>query len=229
MECRVKMSWFRWAAALVGGLLAASPAARAAESHETAAAGGHEHCHPTAQGPGTGVKADESAREDGARYLRSERSYQVPDVTLVDDGAHPVRLREALAADEPVMLNFIFTTCTAICPVMTRIFARVPQELGPEAAKLRLISISIDPEQDTPKRLRAYAERVGAGPRWRFLTGSVEDIEAVERAFDAYRGDKMNHQPLTLLRPAAGRPWVRMDGFASAAELAREYERVVAR
>ena len=153
----------------------------------------------------------------------------MPDVTLVDAGARPVRLREALAADEPVMLNFIFTTCTAICPVMSRIFARVPQELGREAARVRLISISIDPEQDTPKQLRAYAERFGAGPRWQFLTGSAADIEAVERAFDAYRGDKMNHEPLTLLRPSPGRPWVRLDGFASPAELAREYERVVSR
>ncbi len=228
MELRATAPRLRWAGALVGGLLLASPAGRAEEVHQAAAAG-HEHCHPAAQGPGGAAKAADGARDGDARYVRSERSYDVPDVTLVDDGAHPVRLRDALAADEPVMLNFIFTTCTAICPVMSRIFARVPQELGPEAARLRLISITIDPEQDTPKQLRAYAERFGAGPRWRFLTGRVEDIQAVERAFDAYRGDKMNHQPLTLLRAAAGRPWVRVDGFASPADLAREYERVVAR
>jgi protein SCO1/2 len=148
-------------------------------------------------------------------------------VTLVDDAGRPVDLREALAADEPVMLNFIFTTCTAICPVMTGIFARVPEELGAEAGRLRMVSISIDPEQDTPSRLRAYGQRFGAGPRWSFLTGSAKDVEAVERAFDAYRGDKMNHEPLTLLRAGPGRPWIRIDGFASPAELAREYERAL--
>jgi protein SCO1/2 len=112
---------------------------------------------------------------------------------------------------------------------MTRIFARVPAELGEEARRFRLISISIDPEQDTPKQLRAYAERFGAGDRWRFLTGRAEDIVTVERAFDAYRGDKMNHQPLTLLRAGPDRSWVRLDGFASPAELAREYERIARR
>jgi protein SCO1/2 len=215
------------AGALVGGLLLA-PAAGRAEEARHAAASGHEDCHSAAPKP-DGAAANVEAAGTGGRYVRSERNYSVPDVTLVDDGDRPVRLREAFAADEPVMLNFIFTTCTAICPVMSRIFARVPQVLGRRADRLRLISISIDPEQDTPKRLRAYAERFGAGPRWRFLTGSVEDVKAVERAFDAYRGDKMNHRPLTLLRPAAGRPWVRLDGFASPAELAREYERVVSR
>jgi protein SCO1/2 len=215
---------FRWIVAAAGGLMVAS-AGHAGEAPQGEAAG-HSCCHP-AKPAAAAVEA--AARPAAAGYVRSERTYAVPDVTLVDEGARPVRLREALAGDEPVMLNFIFTTCTAICPVMSRIFARVPQELGAEAGRVRFVSISIDPEQDTPKRLHEYAARFGAGPRWRFLTGSVADVEAVERAFDAFRGDKMNHEPLTLLRPAPGRPWVRLDGFASAAELAREYERVALR
>ncbi len=227
MTTTARVKWHRltWTTAAVGGLLLASSAGRAEEALPKAK-GGCEHCHH-ADAPSKGETQDEARR--GGGYARSERTYAVPDVTLVDDGSRPVRLREALAADEPVMLNFIFTTCTAICPVMTGIFARVPKALGSEAGRLRLISISIDPEQDTPARLRAYAERFGAGPRWSFLTGSVQDVEAVERAFDAYRGDKMNHEPLTLLRAGAGRPWVRLDGFASPAELAREFEKVAVR
>jgi protein SCO1/2 len=215
-----------WAAALLGGLLFA-PSAGVAEEAQ-AGGSGHEHCHPVGSTTAAPAGAAE-AGSGGARYARSERAYAIPDVTLVDEAGRPVRLRELLAADEPVMLNFIFTTCTAICPVMSRIFARVPAELGAEAGRVRLISISIDPEHDTPRQLRAYADRFGAGERWRFLTGRLEDIVAVERAFDAYRGDKMNHQPLTLLRPRPDRPWVRLDGFASPAQLAQEYERVARR
>jgi protein SCO1/2 len=222
MHGRVKERGLRFTVLLAGALLAA-PWARAEEAQ---GAGGHEHCHGQAAAP---AAAAEASRSGEARYVRTERTYAVPDVVLVDDRARPVRLREALSADEPVMLNFIFTTCTAICPVMSRIFARVPAELGGEAERVRLISISIDPEQDTPARLRDYADRFGAGPRWSFLTGSLADIQAVERAFDAYRGDKMNHAPLTLLRPAPGQPWVRLDGFASPAQLAREYEKVARR
>lgn len=162
-------------------------------------------------------------------YARSVRNYTVPDIALVDRDAKPVRLRELLAADEPVMMNFIFTSCTAICPVMSAIFAEVPRQLGGEGSRLRLISISIDPEHDTPKQLAAYAGRFGAGPRWAFLTGTVEDIAGVQQAFDELRGDKMSHEPLTLLRAAPGQPWVRIDGMASAEDLAREYRSIAAR
>ena len=87
-----------------------------------------------------------------------------------------------------------------------------------------MISISIDPENDTPQQLKAYAGKFDAGPRWQFLTGSVENVATVQRAFDTYNSDKMSHEPLTLLRSAPGKPWVRIDGFASPEDLAREYQ-----
>ncbi len=127
------------------------------------------------------------------------------------------------------MVNFIFTTCTTICPVMSGIFAQVQKELGPESAEVRMISVSIDPEYDTPERLREYAERFGAGPQWQFLTGDIDDIVAVQKSFDVYRGNKMSHEPTTLLRKSASDPWVRLDGIASAAEIVAEYRQLAER
>lgn len=167
------------------------------------------------------------AMAGSSRYTRSEQSYAVPDVVLTDAEARPVRLRELLAANEPVMLNFIFTTCGTICPVMSKVFSDVPARLGDDAKHLRMISISIDPENDTPAKLKAYAKNFEARSSWQFLTGRVQDVIAVQRAFNSYRGDKMNHEPLTLLHAAPGRTWVRIDGFASADELAGEYRKVV--
>lgn len=158
-------------------------------------------------------------------YLRSVRAYAVPDVVLTDGDARPVRLRELLASNDPVMMNFIFTTCGTICPVMVKVFADVPDRLGAQAKNLRLISISIDPDNDTPAQLKAYAKSFGAGERWKFLTGGAQDIKNLQLAFDGYRGDKMNHEPLTLIRHAQGRPWVRIDGFANPDELVREYRK----
>jgi protein SCO1/2 len=86
-----------------------------------------------------------------------------------------------------------------------------------------MVSISIDPEHDTPEALSAYAGRFGAGPQWEFLTGSLDDSIAVQRAFDADRGDKMNHAPMTLFRATPESQWVRYEGFATAADLAKEY------
>ena len=160
-------------------------------------------------------------------YQRSVHSYTIPDVTLVDANAHSVRLRELLATDDPVMLNFIFTTCGTICPVMTKVFSDVPARMGAAAKDLRLISISIDPENDTPAQLKSYAKNYRANSRWSFLTGRLEDIKSVQTAFDSYRGDKMAHEPLTLMRHARNKSWVRINGFATPTELAREYRRPV--
>jgi protein SCO1/2 len=172
------------------------------------------------------VKKHAPESSGGSGYERSVRSYTIPDVVLRDADARPVRLRELLATDDPVMLNFIFTTCSTICPVMVRVFADVPPRLGVAARDLRMISISIDPENDTPAKLKSYSKDFGEGLRWRFLTGRVEDIKSVQLAFDTYRGDKMAHEPLTLMRQSRGKAWVRIDGFASPDELASEYRRM---
>ena len=68
----------------------------------------------------------------------------------------------------PLALNFIFTTCTTICPVMTATFSGLRRRLGSEAEELRMVSISIDPERDRPATLKAYAERFKAPAAWRF-------------------------------------------------------------
>jgi len=161
------------------------------------------------------------AEADG--YVRSQAAYTVPDVKLVDADGAGVPLRSELAEqDKPVILNFIFTTCGAVCPVMSATFSQLQAALGPERDAVRMLSISIDPEEDTPAALKAYAGKYGAGPQWQMLTGSLDDSIAVQRAFDVYRGDKMNHQPATFLRAAPGQPWVRLEGFASADDILRE-------
>lgn len=184
---------------------------------------------PVLSGIGWAHDAAHAHPVPGVEYALSEQRMAVPDVVLIDTQSRPVPLSAAFASDEPLMVNFIFTSCGGICPVMTRTFSQVPAKLGEQASRLRMISISIDPENDTPQQLKNYAATYGAGPRWQFLTGTRSDVEAVQRAFDTYRGDKMNHAPLTFLRVAQDKPWLRIDGFASADDLAREYRTRVPR
>lgn len=172
-----------------------------------------------------GALDHKAALKSGSAYKRSITAYAVPDVVLTDADERPVRLRDLLASKDPVMVNFTFTTCSTICPVMTRVFSEVPARLGSDARLLRMISISIDPENDTPLQLKAYARSLRATERWKFLTGPTQDIHAVLRAFDTYRGNKMNHEPVTLIRPVDGKSWVRIDGFASPDELVNEFRR----
>lgn len=154
---------------------------------------------------------------------RSVAHYQVPDVMLLDSSGAPAPLLAQLDTDAPVLLNFVFTSCTAVCPVQSATFAQLQAQLAAAGQRFRMLSIDIDPEQDTPARLRDYARKYQAGPDWRFLTGKPDDIIAVQRAFAAYRGGKMNHAPLTLLRATRQAPWVRVEGFASAAALLHAY------
>jgi protein SCO1/2 len=161
----------------------------------------------TADGPKTsGRKA----------YTRTVEELDIPDVTLVAMDGSRVALRDVVAPGKPVLLNFIFTTCTTICPVLSATFSAVQDGLGDDAANYRMVSISIDPERDTPARLREYAARHNAGPQWVFLTGPVETIKTAQEAFEAYRGSKFNHAPLTFLRAADDDQWVRIEGLVGA-------------
>lgn len=143
----------------------------------------------------------------------------IPDLPLVDQAGRKTTLREALDSDKPVFVNFIFTTCTTICPVMSAGMSQFMTNLGAEHGSVRVVSVSIDPEVDTVSALRRYAERYHAPPSWLFLTGSAEAVEAAQRAFGSYRGGKYNHAPGTFVRSAKGAPWIALDGFSSAETL----------
>lgn len=153
---------------------------------------------------------------------RSSSMYQVPDIGVVREDGRKVNIRAELEGGGPVLVGFVFTTCTAICPLTSATFRQIQDRLGPHEPLL-IASISIDPERDTPARLRTYAHQFGAGPNWHHYTGSQAASQALQRAFDAYRGDKMEHTAVAFLRMAPGRPWVRIDGFASADEWLAQY------
>jgi protein SCO1 len=155
-------------------------------------------------------------------YERTMADYKVPAVKLVGSDGQSQFLSTALDQNKPVMLNFVFTTCGGICPMMSATFSQVQKQLGADSDKLQMVSISIDPEHDTPALLTDYAKKFSAGPQWQFMTGSAENSITVQRAFDMYRGDKMNHTPVTFLRAGEGKPWLRIEGGASAADLVRE-------
>lgn len=155
------------------------------------------------------------------------KSYTIPDIKLIDSNGRAVAMRSLLDGKEPVILNFIFTTCTTICPVMSSTFEQVQEQLGNRRNRVRMVSVSIDPENDTPARLKAYAHRYNAGPHWQLLTGSVANSFAVQNAFEVAVGDKMNHKPLAFIR-ARGRDagWVRMDGLVAASDIINELNRL---
>jgi protein SCO1 len=165
----------------------------------------------------------------GAEQLRASTLPNVAaGLTLVGQNGKSVSLAAEMDDGRPVVLNFIFTSCEAICPLMTQTFAEFQRKLGPESAQVHLMSISIDPEQDTPARLRAYAQRFHAGPGWTFYTGTPQASIAAQKAFNVFRTDKMSHTSVIFMRSAPGASWQRLDGFATPDDLLREYHAVTA-
>lgn len=159
-------------------------------------------------------------------YIRSSHDYRLPDVRLSDQDGREIRMAQLLSTDAPLIMNVIYTSCTSICPVMTSVFSSTRRLLGPEAANVRMISITNDPEHDTVEVLRAYARTHRAD--WPFLTGKQDDIATILRALDADRGGKMNHLPLTFLRASRQSRWVRLEGLTTAQQLIQEHRQQLA-
>ena len=148
--------------------------------------------------------------------------YAVPDVVLVNQDGAKVRLQSLIESGKPVVLDFIYGTCTTICPVLSAGYTSLQGKLGPDTRKMQLISISIDPEHDTPKVMKGYLKQYRAKPGWDFLTGSREDIDRVMRAFDSYVTDKMYHKQVTFIRAQGPGEWVRIDGLLGSSDLMSE-------
>jgi protein SCO1/2 len=172
-----------------------------------------------------GAPAQHHHQETTPGYQRSVHDYKVPDVDVINSGGVAVSSASLFDTEKTVVVSFIFTSCTAICPILTATLTQTQLRLGSAAQRVRIVSISIDPDYDTPARLRDYARRFDAQGDWNFLTGERTALRELQQAFDADRGDKNNHQPLTLIRRAGQKRWVRLDGFTSAAELASEIQR----
>lgn len=159
-------------------------------------------------------------------YERTIKAYNVPNVTLLNQDGKKVNLRAIVDSGKPVIVDFIFTTCTTICPVLSAGFSNLRAELGESADKVQLISISIDPEHDRPEQLKEYLSRFNAGAGWDFLTGSRDDVGRVLKAFDAFVVDKMSHEPLYLLRGPNSDEWVRIKGLIRKSDLMKEFRRI---
>ncbi len=176
-------------------------------------------------------------------YKRQVAQYRVPQLKLVNQKGEEVEINGLLEGPRPVILQFVYCTCTTICPVLSAVFSNFQRKFacektGPHdlalderecelAKRYRLVSVTIDPEHDRPEVLAAYLARYRAGPHWEFLTGSRRSVDAVMRAFDAYVPDKMSHYPLTFIHAGGKAPWIRLFGFMSTADLVREYKAAI--
>ncbi|MDD2272306.1 MAG: SCO family protein [Desulfuromonadaceae bacterium] len=172
------------------------------------------------------VLASSPVQAESKSYKRSVEKYTIPNVVLVNQDGKKVRLQSILKGDTPVVVDFIYGTCTTICPVLSAGFLNLQNKLAATGHTVRLVSITIDPENDSPKVMNAYLKRFRAKPGWDFLTGSRADIDTVMKAFNAYIPDKMSHYPLNMIHSPKDGTWVRLFGLLSSREFLAEYQSV---
>jgi len=163
---------------------------------------------------------------DNRRYKRNVENYQVPDVTLINQDNQPVKLVELLDIDKPVILQFIYTACTTVCPGMMVKFTNFQRRLEPDTEQALLVSISIDPENDTPEVLTGYSDSYQAQPGWVFLTGSPNDIYTVMAAFNTQPTDMSTLDSPVLLRAPGQNQWLRLTGEINNQTLWDEYKMI---
>ncbi|MDT7540218.1 MAG: hypothetical protein QOE33_122 [Acidobacteriota bacterium] len=166
--------------------------------------------------PASGPRA--AARNDDGLSALSAR---IPDVRVYDQNGKRLNFYSDLVKGKTVAINFIFTTCTTICPPMTATFRRVQQDMAGLPLHVELISVSVDPITDTPERLRDFAAKFKAGPGWTFVTGDKTEIDSLLQALGAAVDDKNDHTPMILVGNDPAGYWTRAYGLSSPAALVK--------
>jgi cytochrome oxidase Cu insertion factor (SCO1/SenC/PrrC family) len=156
------------------------------------------------------VKAAPAASTAAAAEARVE----VPDVELVDQDGKPVRLRALLSGDKAVIADFVFTTCTTVCPMLSAIMVRMQDRLGDRLGRdVTMLSVTVDPARDTPAKLKAYAKKWKARPGWVWLTGPKDVVDQVLKGMGAYTPNFQDHPPMVLVGDGRTGGWTRFNGF----------------
>jgi protein SCO1/2 len=142
------------------------------------------------------------------------------DVELIDQDGQKVRFYTDVLKNKILAINTFFTTCTNICPPMNRNFEKMQDALGDRLGKdVFLVSITVDPETDTPTRLKEYGRRFHARPGWLFLTGKKENVDWALYKLGQYVETKDNHTSIFIIGNEPKGLWKKAFGLAKAEEL----------
>jgi protein SCO1 len=133
-----------------------------------------------------------------------------PNLPVVTQDGKTVRFYDDLIKGKKVVISFIFTACKDFCPLVTARLAQIEEKLGDRAGRdVFFVSISVDPENDSPQKLKEFADAFHVGPGWKFVTGKLEDIRAINSKLGERMRSLTEHRNEIVLGNDATGEWQR--------------------
>jgi len=167
-------------------------------------------CTPRAWSHGDGHGGHGAARPQAAAM--SGKPVKPTDAAvLVDQDGRQLRLASDALADRIVVVGFVYTNCSDICPMVSHTFAQLQESLAPLMdSKVRLVSLTVDPVRDTPARLKEYSAHFSPKPGWLWLTGDTRNVAQALQAFGIHITKPENHPAQILVGDAKSGRWTRL-------------------
>lgn len=177
------------------------------------------------------VIGSEPARADAAELeasAESEARDYFTDTLLINQDGEPVRFFTDVLKDQVVVINFIFTECAGACPMITEKLKMVRKALGDQVGNsIRFVSISIDPQRDSPAAMREFQRTHGATGNWVFLTGDQENVDRVVRRLGQWSAEVEAHSTLVLAGNVNKRHWMKIVPNAPPPQIAAKLRTLV--
>jgi protein SCO1/2 len=175
---------------------------------------GHEHHHEAIVEGEVDPHAHHRAMLNKPAEAAKSADVDLRDLALIDQDGRRVQFVSDVIADRIVVMDFVYTSCTTVCPVLSALFGQVQSQLGDRLGEdVILVSVSVDPTRDTPQRLKAYAARHQAKPGWIWLTGPKTTMDEVLNGLGAYSPNFENHPSMVLVGDGRSGRWSRFFGF----------------
>jgi protein SCO1 len=183
----------------------------AAPGDSQRAAEGPRQVAPEAQ---SGAAASQVPSNSQAPSNRWGANY-FPNMPVIDQNGRTLRFYDDVIKGKIVVISFIYTSCQDLCPLTTAKMAQLEDKLeGAVGRDLFFVSMSVDPENDTPERMKAFADAFDVGPGWLFLTGKLADIRAINyKLGDRSERGLSEHRNEIVLGNDAGGYWQRASVF----------------
>ena len=153
---------------------------------------------------------------------------ELPDLEVTLQTGEKKLFYSDLVKDKVVVIQFIFTDCGMVCPMLGALFSGLQKRLSSQMGQqVHLLSISIDPANDTPEKMRLWAKKFHAGVGWDQITGQKQTIDQILKSLQAFNAERDSHSALLLLGNERAGVWKRLDGTTPLAVLEAEVQKLL--